>query len=454
MSALPPIPETASEPDEPRELRRLITLAWPVVLGHLGTMGMGVVDTMMVGRLGADALAAVSLGHTWSWLALVTVTGGAHGLDPHFAQAFGARQPHAAGATLARGLALLTVLSLPVLALHFLAAPGLAMMGQPTALIPTADAYVRVLASSVPMVLGFQVLRQYLQGDGWMRPAAWVVFVANGVNALFNWMLIYGGLGAPAMGPVGSAWATLIARTFMLAGLIALGWPLLKKGLPGWAGAITPARLIALAKDVVPVGLQVGLESWAFGGSTMLVGLLGATSLAAHSVTLNMAALSFMVPLGISAAASTRVGNLMGANLPWRRAAWTAVGLGACVMVASASLYTLFPEPLLRLFTDDPGVLLVGVGLLPLLATFQVFDGIQVVSFGVLRGAGDVRLPALANVLGYWVLGLPVGYWLAFRGGWGARGIWLGLTIGLAVVAVLLLVRLRYTAERGGFRVV
>jgi len=436
------------------ELRRLSMLAWPVVLGHLGTMGMGVVDTMMVGRLGADALASVSLGHTWSWLVLVTVTGGAHGLDPHFAQAFGARKPHAAGATLIQGLALLSLLSLPVLALHFLAGPALSLMGQPAQLIPTADAYVRVLAPSIPMVLGFQVLRQYLQGDGWMRPAAWVVFLANGVNALLNWVLIYGGLGGPALGEVGSAWATLIARTFMLAGLLVLGWPLVKKGMAGWAGAVSPARLIALARDVVPVGLQVGLESWAFGGSTMLVGLLGAIPLAAHTVTLNMAALSFMVPLGISAAASTRVGNLMGEGRSWTVAAWTAVGLGASVMLASASAYTLLPEPLLRLFTDDAAVLLVGAGLLPLLAAFQIFDGIQVVSFGVLRGAGDVRLPALANVLGYWVLGLPIGCWLAFPGGWGARGIWLGLTIGLAVVAVLLLFRLRYTAARGGYRVI
>lgn len=434
-----------------------MTLAWPVVLGHLGTMGMGVVDTMMVGRLGADALASVSLGHTWSWLAMVTLMGGAHGLDPHFAQAFGANKPHAAGAALARGAVLMGALSLPVIALHFLAGPGLSWMAQPAHLIEVADAYVRVLAPSIPLMMGFQILRQYLQGDGWMRPAAWVIIGANLVNVLFNWVLIYGGgelLGLPAMGAVGSAWATLIARVFMFGGLLVLGWPLLMKGVPGWRGAVSVERIRALAKDVIPVGLQVALESWAFGGSTLIVGWLGATALAAHSVTLNLAALSFMIPLGISAAASTRVGNLIGADASWSRAGWTAVGLGACVMVLTATTYTLFPEPILRLYTDDAAVLMVGVGLLPLLATFQVFDGIQVVSFGVLRGAGDVRLPALANVLGYWVLGLPIGCWLAFREGWGARGIWLGLTIGLAVVAVLLLIRLRHTARVGGYRVI
>lgn len=435
------------------ELGHLASLAWPVVLGSLGTMAMGVVDTMMVGRLGAEALGSVALGHTWSWLALVTVFGAAHGLDPHFAQAFGADRPAAAGAALVRGLALIGLLCLPVLALHLVAGPGLALIGQPAELIGLAADYVLVLAPSVPLVVGFQVLRQYLHGAGWMRPAMLVVAAANGVNALANRALIYGGLGAPAMGAVGCAWATLLARVFMLAGLLALGWPLVLRGRPGWAGAVTRQRMSALARDVLPVGFQVGLESWAFGGSTLMAGWLGATAVAAHSVVLNMGALSFMVPLGISAAASTRVGNLLGAGLPWVRAGWVATGMGAAVMCASAALYALLPEPLLRLYTDDAAVIAVGVTLIPMLATFQLFDGVQVVCFGVLRGAGDTRWPALANIVGYWVLGLPIGAWLAFRGGWEARGIWAGLAIGLAVVALLLLWRLWRTGRRGGYRV-
>jgi MATE family multidrug resistance protein len=435
------------------ELRRLATLAWPVVLGNLGNMGMGVVDTMMVGRLGREALASVAIANTWSFAVLVVAQGAVHGLDPHFAQAFGAGNPERAGAAMARGLALMAAASLPVIALHLAAGAGLGLLGQPVELLPLAGAYCAALTWSVPGYLAFLVLRQYLQGDGLMRPAAVVVVVANGVNVLANLALIWGAPGIPAMGAVGCAWATVGSRLFMLAALAALGWPLVRRGLPGWAGALSPARLRAAVADMVPVGLQVGLESWAFAGSTLMAGWLGATAVAAHSVVLNLSAIAFMVPLGISAAASTRVGNLLGAGAPWGRAAWTAMGLGAAVMTASATLYASFPEALVRLYTDERAVIAVGATLLPIAAAFQIFDGLQAVGFGVLRGAGDLRLPALANVLGYWVLGLPVGAWLAFEAGWGTRGIWMGLTLGLAIVAGLLLLRLRSTVRRGGFRV-
>ena len=195
------------------------------------------------------------------------------------------------------------------------------------------------------------------------------------------------------------------------------------------------------------------MEAWAFNAATFLAGRLGALPVAAHAVVMNLAALAFMVPLGVGSAAATRVGNLLGAGAPWARAGWAAVGLGAGLMGLSAALFAGLPEALVGLYTRDEGVIELAAGMLVIAAVFQVFDGIQVVSFGVLRGAGDVRLPALANVVGYWVIGLPVGAWLAYRTAWGARGIWIGLTLGLASVATLLLVRLAQTARRGGSRV-
>jgi MATE family multidrug resistance protein len=435
------------------ELAALVHLAWPVVLGQLGLMAMGVVDTAMVGHLGDEALGATALGVTWSFGTSIVALGTASGLDPLLSQAFGAGDRVAAGRALLRGVTLMVALAVPVTVLHVVAEAGLGALGEPSELLADAGRYSVMMTWGIVPLLVFQVVRQFLQAAGRMREGAIVVVIANFANVAFNLAFVYGWFGAPALGVSGSALATVLSRWLMVALLAFAGRDLVRDCWPGWraafdAGAI--GRVLALG---LPVGAQVAAEVWAFTGTTLVMGWFGKTAMDGHMIALNLASVSFMVPYGISAAAATRVGNLLGAGEPWQRAGWTAVGLGLAVMVVSASGFVLFPALLARVYTDEPAVIAVAIRLLPIAACFQLFDGIQAVSFGVLRGAGDTRVPGLANLFGYWCFGLPIGIWLAFRAGFGPEGLWIGLTIGLMSVASLLLWRLRVTGRRGGTRV-
>lgn len=432
----------------------LLRLAWPVVLGQLGWMAMGLVDTVMVGHLGVGPLAAVAVGNSLSFGVVVVAQGTVSGFDPLMAQAFGAGRPRDAGRAALRGALLLLLLAVPILAVHVAAPAVLQLLGQPPVVVEDGGAYVRVVGLSVLPLLWFLLVRQLMQARGLMWPATVVVVAANLVNLLGNWLLLEGRWGLPALGAEGCAWATVVARTVMLVGLHLLVVGPLRESWPGLAGVIDLGRLRRLATVSLPVGLQLAAEVWAFVFTAFMMGWLGELAVASHAVAVNLAAVSFMVPLGISAAAATRVGNLLGAGEAWSRAAWSAVGLGVAVMSLSALLFLTFPMSLAGLFSDEDAVVLGAAALLPLAAAFQLFDGAQVVLFGVLRGAGDTRMPLVVNLIGWWSLGIPAGAVLAFGLGLGTRGLWVGLVIGLASVAVLLTLRLRSTIRRGGYRVV
>lgn len=447
MSEVPP-PQ-----DAPGELRRLARLAWPVVVGQLGLMLMGVTDTLMVGQLDGQALAGVGLGHTWSFAWIGLGMGAALGLDPAITQAWGARDDAAFGRALAHGSVILAMLVLPIMALHWPAAPALRLLSQPDHILPVTEAYSRVVALSVPAMLGWGLLRQALQAQGRMWPATWLALAGNVVNVLANGILLYGWFTDAPMGPVGTAWATLFVRWVLV---LALAWVARAEVSLVWRGlrALSVERLGRLASVALPVAFQTSLEIWAFTAATFLVGRFGDVAVAAHSITLNLAALSFMVPLGIGAAAATRVGNLVGEGEPWERTAWTAVASGGVVMLFGAMWFTTVPASLAALYVPgDPEVIAMAATLLPVAAAFSVFDGVQVVAFGVLRGLGDTRAPAIANVVAFYVFGLPFGAWLATAQGYGPRGIWIGTAVGLATVSVLLLWRIRVRAMHGAIRV-
>lgn len=435
------------------EIRTLTRLAWPVALAQMGQMSMQLVDTAMVGRLGADAMAAVALGVWWSFAICVFGFGMMRGVDPVVSQAHGAGDDRAIGTALARGLALAVVLTLPAMALVRLAEPGLALLGQPAELLPTAGAYARVYSFAVLPIFAFALVRGVLQGQEIVRPATVSIIVANVVNAAVNYVLVFGNFGAPKLGAVGAAWATVLSAWVQLFVLVWMSRAALARGWPGWRAGFAVGPLAAIARVGFPQGMQVASEVWGFLVAGFVVGTFGAAALGGHTIVMQLASVSFMAPLGVSVAAATRVGNLLGAGLPWRDAAVAAHVMGIAIMALSALTFALFPGPLGRLFTDDPAVLAYVVALMPLAAAFQLFDGTQVVAFGVLRGAGDQTVPAVANLVGYWLLGLPIGAWLALRLGWGPYGVWIGLALALACVAGLLLLRERWTLRRGGFRV-
>jgi MATE family multidrug resistance protein len=428
------------------DLEALVRLAFPVAVVQVGMLSMGVVDTIMVGRASALDLAAVAIGHLYFFGVAVFGMGVLYSLDPVISQSVGAGDAVGVARGIQRGFVLALGLSVIAMLLLIPAGPFFRVTGQPAEVVPTAGRYAHALIAGVLPFYGFIVLRQSLQAMGHVRAILLVVVVANLVNAGLNWVLIYGNLGLPALGAVGSAWATSIARWFMMVALLATGWPLLRRYLRPMRGDAWAARPLArLLRVGAPVGAQQWLEFGVFGAAGLLMGLLGAVALASHQVALQLAALTFMIPVGVAQATSVLVGHAVGRGDPAaaRRAAGAGLVTGVGVMTVTALAFLLFPEAIARAFSPDPSVLAVAVVLLPIAGVFQVFDGVQVVAAGALRGVADTRVPMLINLVGFWVIGLPVSAWLGMGLDTGPAGIWWGLAIGIGVVAVLLAFRVR-----------
>jgi len=300
-----------------------------------------------------------------------------------------------------------------------------------------------VIALSAAPLLLYAALRRYLQGIHVVRPVMWALVTANLVNAGANAILIYGRFGAPALGVTGSAWATCIARVYMAAFLyIAVRRERRRQGnaYPHVPFAVDLDRLRQLLTLGAPAASQITLEVGVFALATGLAARLDAVSSASHQIALNIVSLVFMVPLGLASAGAVRVGHAIGGRdaRRARRAGWTALVVGAAIMVALGVILFAFPHSLLSVFTMDARVLAIGARLLAIAAAFQLFDGTQAVTTGILRGIGDTRTPMVMNVIGHWVLGLPVGYALCFRFMWGVAGLWIGLSIGLIFCALAL----------------
>lgn len=433
------------------EIRDQLRLAGPVVLAQLGMMAMGTVDTIMVGHLPTDgtakiALAAVGMGNVIFFAGASFAIGVLMSLDPVVAQALGAKDRSAVGLGIQRGLLLAGLLTLLVLAPIPFAERLLTALDQPEEVVPVTAAYLRAIAPSVPLFLLFGVLRQTLQALHRLRPMLFAIAIANVGNVLFNWAFIFGKLGLPAFGAVGSGYATSLSRVVMVGTLLWFSWPVLREYLLPWRRqALALAPLGRMLRLGVPVGFQSSLEFWAFGMVTVLMGRLGALEQSAHMVAIQLASISFMVPLGVGAAASVRVGLGVGRGdgAAVRRSAAVALVLGVGVMAVAAALFVALPESLTGLFSEDREILALAASLLPLAAAFQLFDGTQVVALGCLRGVGDTFVPMVINLVGYWVVGFPVGYGLAFHGGLGAHGLWWGLVAGLGTVAIVLALRVR-----------
>jgi MATE family multidrug resistance protein len=420
-------------------------------------MAMGVVDTIMVGHISAQALAAVALGNLYFFSLAVFAMGTLMVLDPIVAQAVGARDRPAIARAVQRGVLMAGLLTLPATLLLTVAAPVFTLARQPAEVIPLAAAYaLRSVPGTFPFLL-FIVFRQSLQAMGRTVPIVAAIVAANLANAALNWVLIFGHLGFPAMGVVGSAWATSVSRALLVVvlwlaarrELVPLLFPLRRE-----VWQLTPlGRMLRLG---LPIGAQHLLEFGAFALVALMMGWLGTLQMAGHQIAINLAALTFMVPLGVGDAASVLVGQAVGRGDPGgtRGAARAALACGAAFMAATAALFLMFPEPLARLYSPDPEVIAIAAALIPIAGVFQVFDGLQAVAAGVLRGVGDTRGPMLINLLGYWVLGLPLSVFLGFVAGLGPVGLWWGLVLGLAVVATSLLIRVRSRLARTHSRVV
>src|ERR1700730_149154 len=430
-----------------QEFRLTLRLALPLVLAEIGWMSMGIVDTIMVGRLPNSAVAIGATGFGQSLYHSVAIFGGGLllGLDTFVSHAYGREDLGDARRSLVNGLFIAFLLT-PILMLVVSFWPTLMQrFGISLELVEPMRPFLRALNWGTPPLLGYFTVRRYLQAVNVVRPITFALISANAVNAIGNWALIYGHLGFPAMGITGSGWSTCLARIYMALGVvITLAYIEAKRTLPGWRAAIRVdlGRVVGLLRLGAPAATQILLEISAFAGATALCAKLGPVPLSGHEIALNCAAFTFMVPFGISSAAAVRVGQQLGRGdcLAARRAGWSAIILGCGFMACAGLVLVSFSRYIARLFSPDPTVIRVGATLLLVAAAFQLFDGLQTVATGALRGTGDTQTPMLANLVAYWFIGLPLSYFLCFRLGWGAIGIWIGLCIGLMLIGTALLI--------------
>jgi MATE family multidrug resistance protein len=455
------------------ELKPTLRLAVPVILAELGWMAMGVVDTIMVGPLGPAAIGATGIGNSLHFGFAVFGMGLLLGLDTLVSQAYGARDHVLCRRWLARGVQLALLTTIPLMVVLVAVLMAIPLFGIHPDTRPLLRGYFSVLTLSTPFLLLYAAFRRYLQSTHHVGPVLFALTSANLINGVANWALIYGHLGMPALGVQGAAWATTAARGYMFAVLaIAVWWTnrheatLTKEdhgGLPSSGdgaaaahdpqAALPPRRAADGAPRVAllgqrptsvrrlvelgfPAASTVMAEVGAFALSMAFAGRLEPVATASHQISMSIAAVAFMIPLGLASAG----------------AVWTVIAMGVTFMLISGTLFLLVPRTLIGFFTRDAGVLTLGTSLLAIAAVFQLFDGLQGVVTGTLRGLGDTRTPMVTNLGAHWLVGLPIGYTLCFVAGWGAPGLWWGLSVGLIVAGVVLLAAwIRRTGQlRGG----
>ena len=442
------------------ELNATLALAAPLAAANLAHMAMAVTNTVMVGRLGALPLAAAGLGGMLYFTVGVMQQGVLSAVAPLAAYALGAGDRHAASRVAGAGLVLAVLLALPLVAVLTRLDVLLRALGYDPALAAEIGRYLRAIAWGAPAFLGFAVLRSLLAALSHTGLVMAVVVSCVAGNAALNWVLIFGHLGAPALGAAGSGYASAINQWLMLAGL-----GLFIRVMPGLAAlrllrnafAPSPGEIVKILRLGLPIGGMRGIEVGVFMTAGILMGLLGAAALGAHQLVLNCAGITFMVPLGISQAATVRVAAELGAGRPCaaRRAGVVALGLGIGFMSMAAIVLWAAPETIIAVYVDiadaaNRETVETARHLLAIAALFQVFDGTQVIAAGVLRGYRDTMVPMLLATFGYWGVGFAACWLLAFPLGYGAVGLWWGLALGLAVVSVLLTLRFHLLAPSLG----
>jgi MATE family multidrug resistance protein len=435
----------------PRDVRALVRLAVPIVAMQVGMMLMSVVDTIFVGHVSARELAAAALGGLYTIGLFNFCLGVVWAVDPLVSQAIGARDPAAAALGVLRGLVLAAVMGGVATVLCVPAEWVYRALHEPADVIPRAVSFVHISAPSLVPMLLFVALRQSLVAMKRTSALVAVVVLSNLLNAGWDWVLVFGHWGLPAMGAPGSALATTITRFLGLFALLVIARRALEPMLRPWRKeALALGPLLRTFQIGLPIGAQNSVEFTTFAAISVFAGWFGAEAVSGHQVAINLASLMFMVPLGIGSASSVLVGHAIGEQdmAHARRVAASALAVGAGYMALSACVLLALPRMFASAYTSVPGVVAVAALLIPIAGVFQVFDGLQVVSAGVLRGAGDTRAPLLSNVLGFWLVGMPVSLWLGFKGGLGVVGLWWGFVAGLAVVAAFLVLRVRELLSR------
>lgn len=454
----PPSSVAVSRPTRVRtEVRALLALAFPIIISQVATTAMGFVDAVMAGRVGPRDLAAVALGNSIWVPVFLLMSGILLATTPKVAQRFGANAHPEIGPIVRQALWLALFTGLCAAGLLIGAEPLLRLMKVDPDLIGPSMGYLHGIASGMPAVGVYCVLRCFSDGLGKTRPSMILGLSALALNIPLNYVFIYGHFGVPAMGGVGCGWATAIVMWFMALGMVV--WT--------FRGAIYQSSRVyshfewpkwAIIKRLlnvgVPIGVAVFAESSIFAVIALLIGSLGATVVAGHQIALNFSSLVFMVPYSLGMAITVRVGQALGRQQPREARFVAGVGMGTALIWAciSASLIYLLRGPIATVYTADPSVIEVATMLLMFAALYQFSDVIQVTAAGALRGYQDTRVTMILTLFAYWGVGLPVGYalgltdWLGKASG--PSGLWQGLIVGLTCAALMLAVRLIRSAKK------
>lgn len=435
--------------EEYREhFRKNFFLAYPVVLSQLGHIMVGVIDSLMVGQTGTVPLAAASLGNSIFTITMVFGLGVSYSITPLIAAADGRRNYTRISLLLLNGLFANLFLGVLLFIAGYFISPFITYLNQPEEVVRQAIPYVNILFLSMVPLMVFQGFRQFAEGLSLTKQAMYISIVANSLNVVLNYIMIYGKFGFEPMGLAGAGWATLISRVVMA--LMMGGYVLYAKRFAAFHRFFSFRHLsfihmYHIFKLGLPISVQMVFEMSAFSFSAIMIGWLGARELAAHQIAINVASVTYMMASGIAAAATIRVGNQKGLRnfRAMRKAGISSFGMGVIFMTVSGLLMVMGNNFIPGLYIDDPAVIELASMLLIIAALFQISDGVQVVGLGALRGLEDVRVPGVISLIAYWVIGLPVGYILCFKIGFGVHGVWVGLLTGLSVAAFLLFWRFK-----------
>lgn len=437
------------------EIRRTLELAAPVMIGLVAGFAMNFIDTVMAGRLPEKEVALAALatgGALWS-AGLMVVIGTLMAVQPAVAHLDGAGSPKDAGAVTRQGLWLALALGVPFFLLVYHGAAVLRLLDVDPTIIPVADGYLKALAPGAPLMCLVMLQRFFSEGTGHTKPTMYIGLGGALLNIPFNWVLMYGHLGFPALGARGCGYATAVVITLQALGLflyIRRHRHFRPYGLFERRDRPNRRELGKLLAVGLPIAGTLFVEGSLFMAASLLIGRLGPTPTASHLVAINFSALVFMIPLGLGSAVTTRVGNALGRGDPEgaRHAGFVGAGIVLVTQSLSATLMLTFPMAIVSIYTGDPAIAALAVSLLTLAAIFQLPDGIQICMAGILRGYKDTFVPMLVNVLSYWIVGLSLGYWLTFGRGLGPAGMWWGMIAGLSVGATLLSARFLWRSRK------
>jgi MATE family multidrug resistance protein len=429
------------------ESRSTLKLAFPLIIGQVSQMLLGVADTVMIGKLGVTELAVLTFANSLFYVPFVFGIGVLTSVSVFTANANGAANPEAGRASCRQGVYIATVLGMLLFGLMCLISMNLGMFGQPEDVEERTGGYFRIIMASLIPALMAMALKNHADSLDRPWPPFWIFLWGVVLNVFLNWVMIYGNLGCPMLGLEGAAHATLISRVAIVVGMFV--WLYKAKGMRDWvpyhwfrkppAGEIR--RFLAIG---FPASLQMICEVSAFSAAGLLMGRFGETAMAAHQIALMCAATAFMVPLGLSMALSVKISSANGAGQIKRLRTITVSGwfLGAGWAVIGALGFFFLGEWLASLYVDEAPVIRLAASIMVVVGIFQLFDSLQIGSVAMLRGLHDARVPAVMGLIAYWLIGIPVAVLLSSRFEMGAVGVWWGLASGLFAACLMTVPRI------------